>query len=77
MGDYQGIRIPAHTDHIYEARIVYSDCRIVFSKSRIVFNKSLQKTSRLVFADKDIARIRGSLQANKGALRMIMLLVNM
>jgi hypothetical protein len=37
----------------------------------------LQKTWRLVFADKDIAKIRGSLQANKGALTMTMLLTNM
>lgn len=37
----------------------------------------LQKTWRLVFADKDIAKIRGSLQANRGALNMTMLLTNM
>jgi hypothetical protein len=37
----------------------------------------LQKTWRLVFADKDIAKVRGSLQANKGALNMTMLLTNM
>jgi hypothetical protein len=37
----------------------------------------LQKTWRSVFADKDIAKVRGSLQANKGALNMTMLLTNM
>jgi hypothetical protein len=37
----------------------------------------LQKTWRLVFADKDIAKIRGHLQANKGALTMTMLLTSM
>lgn len=37
----------------------------------------LQKTWSLVFADKDIAKIRGSLQAGKGALRMTMLLIDM
>jgi hypothetical protein len=37
----------------------------------------LQKTWRLVFADKDIAKVRSSLQANKGALNMTMLLTNM
>jgi hypothetical protein len=37
----------------------------------------LQKTWRLVFADKDISKIRGSLQANRGALTMAMLLTNM
>jgi hypothetical protein len=37
----------------------------------------LQKTWRSVFADKDIAKVRASLQANKGALNMTMLLTNM
>jgi hypothetical protein len=37
----------------------------------------LQKTWRSVFADKDIAKVRVSLQANKGALNMTMLLTNM
>jgi len=37
----------------------------------------LQKTWRLVFADKDIAKIRNSLQANKGTLTMTMLLTNL
>ena len=37
----------------------------------------LQKTRRSVFADKDIAKVRLSLQANKGALNMTMLLNNM
>jgi len=37
----------------------------------------LQKTWRLVFADKEIAKVRGSLQTNKGALTMTMLLTNM
>jgi hypothetical protein len=32
MEDYQGIRMPAHTDHIYEARIRFSKCRIRFNK---------------------------------------------
>jgi len=37
----------------------------------------LQKTWRMFFADKDIAKVRGSLQENKGALNMAMLLTNM
>jgi hypothetical protein len=37
----------------------------------------LQKTWRLVFADKDIAKIRSSLEANKGTLTMAMLLTDM
>ena len=37
----------------------------------------LQKTWRSVFADKDIAKVRLSLQANKGALNMTMLLTNL
>ena len=37
----------------------------------------LQKTWRSVFADKDIAKVRVSLQANKGALNMTMLLTNL
>ena len=37
----------------------------------------LQKTWRLVFADKDIAVIGRSLQENRGALKMTMLLTNM
>jgi len=37
----------------------------------------LQKTWRQLFADKDIAKVRASLQANKGALMMAMLLTNM
>lgn len=37
----------------------------------------LQKTWRLVFTDKDIAKISTSLQVNKGALTMVMLLINM
>jgi hypothetical protein len=37
----------------------------------------LQKTWCLVFADKDIDKIRGSLQANKGVFTMAMLLTNM
>src|ERR1700760_2701490 len=37
----------------------------------------LQKTWRLFFADKDIAKIHMSLQENKGALNMTMLLTNM
>jgi hypothetical protein len=37
----------------------------------------LQKTWRLIFADKDIAKVRSSLQENKGALNMTMLLTNM
>jgi hypothetical protein len=37
----------------------------------------LQKTWRQFFADKDIAKVRISLQANKGALTMAMLLTNM
>jgi len=38
---------------------------------------TLQKTWRLFFADKDIAKVRSSLQASKGALTMTMLLTNM
>jgi hypothetical protein len=37
----------------------------------------LQKTWRLIFADKDIAKVRTSLQENRGALNMTMLLTNM
>jgi hypothetical protein len=37
----------------------------------------LQKTWRIMFADKDIAKVRASLQASKGALTMTMLLTNM
>ena len=37
----------------------------------------LQKTWRHVFADKDIANIRHSLQTNRGTLTMTMLLTNM
>jgi hypothetical protein len=37
----------------------------------------LQKTWRLVFADKDIAKVRTSLQQSRGALNMTMLLTNM
>jgi hypothetical protein len=37
----------------------------------------LQKTWRLFFADKDIAKVRVSLQENRGALNMTMLLTNM
>jgi hypothetical protein len=37
----------------------------------------LQKTWRSVFADKDISKVRMSLQANRGALNMTMLLTNM
>jgi hypothetical protein len=37
----------------------------------------LQKTWRLIFADKDIAEVRTSLQENRGALNMTMLLTNM
>jgi hypothetical protein len=38
---------------------------------------TLQKTWRLFFADKDIAKIHASLQENKGALNMAMLLTDM
>ena len=41
-----------------------------------VFAK-LHKTWRQIFADKDIAAVRASLQANKGALTITMLLTNM
>lgn len=37
----------------------------------------LQKTWRMLFADKDIAKVHHSLQENKGALNMAMLLTNM
>jgi hypothetical protein len=37
----------------------------------------LQKTWRMFFADKDIAKVQLSLHENKGALNMTMLLVNM
>jgi hypothetical protein len=37
----------------------------------------LQKTWRVFFADKDIAKIHTSLQESKGALNMTMLLTNM
>jgi hypothetical protein len=37
----------------------------------------LQKTWRIMFADKDIAKVRSSLQGSKGALTMAMLLTNM
>lgn len=37
----------------------------------------LQKTWRMVFADKDIAKVRTSLQANSGALTMTILLLKM
>jgi hypothetical protein len=37
----------------------------------------LQKTWRQFFADKDISKVRSSLQTNKGALTMTMLLTNM
>jgi hypothetical protein len=37
----------------------------------------LQKTWRLVFADKDIAKVQTSLQQSRGALNMTMLLTNM
>jgi hypothetical protein len=37
----------------------------------------VQKTWRQLFADKDIATVRASLQAHKGALTMTMLLINM
>ena len=37
----------------------------------------LQKTWRMLFADKDIAKVHQSLQENKGALNMAMLLTNM
>jgi hypothetical protein len=37
----------------------------------------LQKTWRLFFADKDISKVRGSLQESRGALNMAMLLTNM
>ncbi|OCL05300.1 hypothetical protein AOQ84DRAFT_225002 [Glonium stellatum] len=35
----------------------------------------LQKTWRMVFADKDIAKVRTSLQANRGALTVAILLL--
>jgi hypothetical protein len=38
---------------------------------------TLQKTWRLFFADKDISKVQSSLQTNKGALTMTMLLTNM
>lgn len=38
---------------------------------------TLQKTWRLFFADKDISTVKSSLQTNKGALTMTMLLTNM
>jgi hypothetical protein len=38
---------------------------------------TLQKTWRLFFADKDIAKVHTSLQENKGALNMTMLLTDM
>jgi hypothetical protein len=38
---------------------------------------AMQKTWRRVFADKDVAKVRDSLQKNSGALRMTMLLTNM
>jgi hypothetical protein len=38
---------------------------------------AMQKTRRRVFADKDVAKVRGSLQKKSGALRMTMLLTNM
>jgi len=37
----------------------------------------LQKTWRLIFADKEIAKVSQSLQENRGALNMTMLLTNM
>lgn len=37
----------------------------------------LQKTWTQFFADKDISKVRSSLQTNKGALTMTMLLTNM
>lgn len=37
----------------------------------------LQKTWRMFFADKDIAKLQTSLQESKGALNMTMLLTNM
>jgi hypothetical protein len=37
----------------------------------------LQKTWRMFFADKDIAKVQSSLQESKGALNMTMLLTNM
>lgn len=37
----------------------------------------LQKTWRMIFADKDIAKLQTSLQESKGALNMTMLLTNM
>ena len=37
----------------------------------------LQKTWRMFFADKDIAKVQTSLQESKGALNMTMLLTNM
>lgn len=37
----------------------------------------LQKTWRMLFADKDIAKVHRSLEENKGALNMAMLLTNM
>jgi hypothetical protein len=37
----------------------------------------LQKTWRMLFADKDIAKVHNSLQENRGALNMAMLLTNL
>jgi hypothetical protein len=37
----------------------------------------MQKTWKMLFADKDVAKVRSSLQEHKGALRMTMLLTNM